>query len=93
MRRFSVEDAIESPVLSAGQRAAPARLPLPEQSGRDAVAALRAGHRLCAADHVGLAHRVLHRHCAVVRPVPAHQPPALDRAHCAAAADQVRPGD
>lgn len=88
-----VEDAVEPPVLSAGQWTAPARILVTEQPGRDAVAALRVGRGLCPAYHVGLAHRVLHRYCDMVRPVPAHQPAALHRPNRATATHQVRPGD
>lgn len=93
MRRSGVEDAVESPVFPARERSAAARLPLAEQPGRHAVAALSPGHRLCPADNVGLADRVLHRYRAVVRPVPAHQPAALHRPNRATAAHQVREGD
>lgn len=88
-----MEDALESPILSTGQRAAPARLPFSKQLGGDAVAAVRVGLGLCPADNVGLAHRVLHRYSAMVRAVPANQLTALHCADCATAADKVRAGD
>lgn len=88
-----MENAVESPLFPAGKRAAAARLPLAQQFGRNVVAALSPGHRLRPADNVGLADRVLNRHRAVVRPVPAHQPAALHHPNRATAAHQVREGD
>lgn len=51
-----MEDALEPPVLSTGQRTPIARVPLAQQSGRDVVATVPAGRGLCAADNVGMAH-------------------------------------
>lgn len=89
-RWIGLENTVESSLLSTRQRPSPLGIPVAKQSRRNAVATLPTRHRLCATDHVGLADRVLHRYCAVVRSVPAHQLIAFHHPNSAVAAHQVR---
>lgn len=92
MRWTGVEGAVESPLFPNWERAPVAGLPRAQHFGGDDVATLCGFHWLCAAHHVGLADRVLDRHCTLVRVVPAHQLAACDYPNCATAAHQVREG-